>query len=148
MRDFRDAKTMAHALRNALQVKAVETTHSECLELIAKAFGFENWNILAAEIETAQSRASSAPPLAPAEDHDPAPQKPTTLYCSLCGKNQHEVSALIAGPTVFICDECVGLCNDIIDDKEVLRLLKTDRKTRITNIQQRTSIFALSPLQT
>ena len=60
MRDFRDAKTMAHALRNALQVKAVETTHSECLELIAKAFGFENWNILAAKIETAQSRRSGA----------------------------------------------------------------------------------------
>ena len=41
MRDFRDAKTMAHALRDALQVKAVETTHSECLELIAKAFGYD-----------------------------------------------------------------------------------------------------------
>jgi Glyoxalase superfamily protein len=39
MRDFRDAKAMAHALRDALKVRAVETTHSECLELIAKAFG-------------------------------------------------------------------------------------------------------------
>ena len=66
MRDFRDAKTMAHALRDALQVKAVETTHSECLELIAKAFGYANWNILSAKIEAAQSRASDAPPLAPA----------------------------------------------------------------------------------
>ena len=62
MRDFRDAKTMAHALRDALQGKAVETTHSECLELIAKAFGYENWNILSAKIEVAQSRALSAPP--------------------------------------------------------------------------------------
>lgn len=38
------------------------------------------------------------------------------LYCSFCGKSRHEVRKLIAGPTVFICDECVGLCNDIIRD--------------------------------
>ncbi len=38
------------------------------------------------------------------------------LYCSFCGKSQHEVRKLIAGPSVFICDECVGLCNDIIRD--------------------------------
>ena len=37
-----------------------------------------------------------------------------TLYCSFCGKSQHEVTKLIAGPTVFICDECVDLCDDII----------------------------------
>ena len=127
MRDFRDAKTMAHALRNALQAKAVETSHSDCLELIAKAFGYENWNILAAKIETAQSQASGAPPLAPAEQ-DPVPPKPTTLYCSFCGKSQHEVRTLIAGPTVFICDECVELSNDIIEDKEILSLLKTDEE--------------------
>ena len=37
-----------------------------------------------------------------------------TLYCSFCGKSQHEVRKLIAGPSVFICDECVDLCNDIM----------------------------------
>lgn len=46
------------------------------------------------------------------------------LYCSFCGKSQHEVRKLIAGPSVFICDECVELCNDIIreevEEKEVL----------------------------
>ena len=36
-----------------------------------------------------------------------------TLYCSFCGKSQHEVRKLIAGPTVFICDECVELCMDL-----------------------------------
>jgi len=40
-----------------------------------------------------------------------------TLYCSFCGKSQHEVRKLIAGPTVFICDECVGLCNDILREE-------------------------------
>ena len=39
-----------------------------------------------------------------------------TLYCSFCGKSQHEVRKLIAGPTVFICDECVELCMDIIKE--------------------------------
>ncbi len=44
-----------------------------------------------------------------------------TLYCSFCGKSQHEVRKLIAGPTVFICDECVELCMDIIrEDKSAL----------------------------
>ncbi len=40
-----------------------------------------------------------------------------TLYCSFCGKSQHEVKKLIAGPSVFICDECIDLCNDIILDE-------------------------------
>ncbi len=38
----------------------------------------------------------------------------STLYCSFCGKSQHDVKKLIAGPTVFICDECIELCNEII----------------------------------
>ena len=41
----------------------------------------------------------------------------TTLFCSFCGKSQHEVRKLIAGPTVFICDECVELCMDIIKEE-------------------------------
>jgi ATP-dependent Clp protease ATP-binding subunit ClpX len=39
------------------------------------------------------------------------------LYCSFCGKNQHEVRKLIAGPSVFVCDECIALCNDIISEE-------------------------------
>ncbi|MGZ8163411.1 MAG: ATP-dependent Clp protease ATP-binding subunit ClpX, partial [Methylobacter sp.] len=39
------------------------------------------------------------------------------LYCSFCGKSQHEVRKLIAGPSVYVCDECVDLCNDIIKDE-------------------------------
>ncbi len=47
-----------------------------------------------------------------------------TLYCSFCGKSQHEVRKLIAGPTVFICDECVELCNDIIKEESKGSLTK------------------------
>ena len=48
-----------------------------------------------------------------------------TLYCSFCGKSQHEVRKLIAGPTVFICDECVELCMDIIREEHKNHLVKT-----------------------
>ena len=46
------------------------------------------------------------------------------LYCSFCGKSQHEVRKLIAGPTVFICDECVELCMDIIKEENKSLLIK------------------------
>ncbi|MBM3565639.1 MAG: ATP-dependent Clp protease ATP-binding subunit ClpX [Alphaproteobacteria bacterium] len=48
-----------------------------------------------------------------------------TLYCSFCGKSQHEVRKLIAGPTVFICDECVELCMDIIREEHKTGLVKS-----------------------
>ncbi|MBH9553110.1 ATP-dependent Clp protease ATP-binding subunit ClpX [Inhella gelatinilytica] len=56
------------------------------------------------------------------------------LYCSFCGKSQHEVKKLIAGPSVFICDECIELCNDIIRDEvaapaPALRSAKSDLPT-------------------
>src|SRR4028119_406338 len=47
------------------------------------------------------------------------------LYCSFCGKSQHEVRKLIAGPTVFICDECVELCMDIIREENKSSLVKS-----------------------
>jgi hypothetical protein len=117
MRDFRDAKAMAHALRDALKGKAVETTHSESLELIAKAFGYDNWNILSAKIEPARPRAIDAG-TSPA-----AAQEPETLHCSFCAKSQHDVKKLIAGPSVYICDECVDLCVDIVRDGALWRVL-------------------------
>ncbi len=51
------------------------------------------------------------------------------LYCSFCGKSQHEVKKLIAGPSVFVCDECVDLCNDIIKEEvQSLNDIKTAEK--------------------
>ena len=111
MRDYRDAKAMAASLRQALKAKAVTLTHSESLELTAKAFALDNWNVLAAKIETA------AGPL-------PAPADPDgkTRFCSFCGKPQQEVAILIAGPEALICNECVQLCDDIIDDQSIAKL--------------------------
>ncbi|WLA79249.1 ClpX C4-type zinc finger protein [Bradyrhizobium elkanii] len=122
MRDFRDAKAMARSLRNALNARAIQTTHSESLELIAKAFGCETWNILSARIDAAGAQKQAA--------------QGGLLHCSFCGKNQHDVSKLVAGPAVFICDECIDLCTDIVDEnlnqliagsEEGARALSTDR---------------------
>ncbi len=124
MRDFRDAKTMAHALREALKGRAVETTHSESLELIAKAFGYDNWNILSAKIEAARPRAIDAA-ASPAAAQEPVP--PKTLHCSFCAKSQHDVQKLIAGPSVYICDECVDLCVDIVRDGALWKVLSVLR---------------------
>jgi hypothetical protein len=126
MRDYLDAKAMARSLRDALSAKALPITYSESLELIAKAFGYDNWNILAAKIDAAQPR----PDVQKSAEHG------NLLYCSFCGKNQHEVRKLVAGPAVYICDECVDLCTDIVDeqllrlvegDEESARVLSTDR---------------------
>ena len=59
-------------------------------------------------------------------DHDSG----KLLYCSFCGKSQHEVRKLIAGPSVFICDECVDLCNDIIQE-EMHTAQTTDDKSNL-----------------
>ena len=50
------------------------------------------------------------------------------LYCSFCGKSQHEVRKLIAGPSVFVCDECVELCNDIIREEMQEKTAAGDEK--------------------
>jgi len=121
MRDFRDSKAMAHSLRQALSDKSVTLTHSESLELVAKAFGFDNWNILAAKIEAEK----------PADRPEPAAAGPgKTLYCSFCGKSQYDVQKLIAGPTAFICNECVGLCDGIMLEGDIAHRLKAAQASR------------------
>ena len=117
MRDYRDAKVMARALRAGLAKQQLGVTHSQSLELTAKAFGFDNWNILAAKIDAARPAAA-----------EPAPKGAKTLFCSFCGKSQHDVKTLIAGPGSMICEECVGLCNDIVGHNAVVALLAADER--------------------
>ena len=112
MRDYRDAKAMAQSLRQSLTHDKLTVTHSRSLELVAQAFGLDNWNILAARIEADRPAAVEV--------------GPKTLHCSFCGKSQHDVRKLIAGPDVMICDECVALCNDVIEHTDVLALLSAD----------------------
>ena len=57
------------------------------------------------------------------EDHDKK-EKSSTSYCSFCGKSQHDVKKMIAGPTVFICHECVDLCVEIIKEENKMEKTK------------------------
>ncbi len=59
MRNYRDAKAMAATLRRAFQDKQISLSHSECLEIVARQFGFQNWNVLADKIGMASSPALS-----------------------------------------------------------------------------------------
>lgn len=56
------------------------------------------------------------------------PNRNETLYCSFCGKSQHEVKKLIAGPSVFVCNECINLCNDIIREEELTDVAVPEKK--------------------
>ena len=67
MRDCRDAKTMAQTLREALKARSVSLTHSESLELVARTFGFPDWNFLAAKIQATRPAIHSSVTPAPAD---------------------------------------------------------------------------------
>jgi len=117
MRDYRNAKAMAQTLRKALDEKSVTLSHSESLELIAKILGARDWNVLSAKL-AAENIA------VPAEPEAAAPSAAKSYACSFCGKSQHEVSKLIAGPGVFICDKCVGMCDEFLSESESNSLAK------------------------
>jgi ClpX C4-type zinc finger/Glyoxalase superfamily protein len=109
MRDFRDAKLMARSLCEALKPKSVVLTHSESLELIAAMFGVDNWNMLSAQIKAKEGASSERP------------------YCTFCRKASSEVEALVAGPGVYICDQCIALCSNTIEERSIAKMLrKTD----------------------
>ena len=80
-------KTMARALRRALKTKGVELGHGECLELVAKTFGFASWNVLVAQTG----------------GHDTSHAD----SCAFCGLLEGEVPRLLYGPTCNICERCV-----------------------------------------
>jgi hypothetical protein len=132
MRTYKDAKAMAKSLRDSLAARGVLLSRSECLEFIAKQFGFTDWNTLSAKVNVEPGR------LAPPEDSESAVQPaapegacqvsptavPEQLSCSFCGKSQHEVRGLIEGgcsnrgisACVFICDECIAFSTQIYAD--------------------------------
>ena len=62
------------------------------------------------------------------------------LYCSFCNKSQHEVKKLIAGPSVFICDECIDLCNDIVREEISTELASKSKGDELPTPKE---IFAL-----
>jgi hypothetical protein len=79
----------------------------ECIKLCNQILGEE----------AKRAEAAPEPKPAPSQGEGSAKRSDLMLCCSFCGKHQREVRKLIAGPTVYICDECIGLCNDIIAEE-------------------------------
>ena len=63
------------------------------------------------------------------------------LYCSFCGKSQHEVRKLIAGPSVYICDECIELCQEILEEEEDLKNPLTEEDAYVPTPQEMSKIL-------
>jgi Glyoxalase superfamily protein/ClpX C4-type zinc finger len=132
MRTHKDAKTMAKSLRGSLAARNVLLSHSDCLEIVAKEFGFADWNTLAAKLDVApphvvrskrfESALQSAIPEGTCKMSQTA--APEQLSCSFCGKSK--VRSLVEGgcsrdrgaphSCVFICDECVAFCAQVNAD--------------------------------
>jgi|SRR5215469_1124887 len=130
MRDFRNAKLMARSLCEALKAKSVSLTHSESLDVIAAIFGVDNWNILSAQIDATEKSGRSG------------------LRCTFCRRSANEIEALVAGPGVSICNECISLCTNVLEERNLTKLLDKDRaqgsksdpsSTLLERLQERTT---------
>ena len=116
----REVKARANKLREILADIDHKLKHAESLEIISKFDGFADWNTYSAHLkqenDTVDRNSKNENPAISSDeaDHSEKPDNNDILYCSFCGKSQHEVLKLIAGPEVQICDECVDLCVDIV----------------------------------
>jgi hypothetical protein len=132
MRTYKDAKTIAKSLRGSLAARSVLLSHSECLEIVAKEFGFADWNTLSAKLD-AESRHLARPEGAASAIRPAIPSATCRMsriaaheqiFCFFCGKSKHDVRSLIEGgcrnpalsQCVFICDECVAFSAQVIAD--------------------------------
>jgi hypothetical protein len=132
MRTYKDAKAMAKSLRDSMAARSILLSHSECIEIVAKQFGFADWNTLSAKLalefrgpEDAVSRHLTSPT---GRNPPLVSNRPTheQIFCSFCGKSKQDVRRLIEGgcrnpvhsQCVFICDECVVFSAQVIVDLE------------------------------
>ena len=119
------AKTMAKSLRDSLGRQNVSLSHSTCLEIVARQFGFADWNTLAAKLPAKEGRARPVDEVQSYTEMGGTSETTQTAVpwsaCSFCGKSRHEVRSLVGGcggweafrasrgperSNVFICDEC------------------------------------------
>jgi Glyoxalase superfamily protein/ClpX C4-type zinc finger len=119
------AKTMAKSLRDSLVRRNVSLSHSACLEIVARQFGFADWNTLSAKLPAQGGSARPVDEVQTYAEMDGTSETTQTAVpwsaCSFCGKSRHEVRSLVGGcggweafrasrgperSNVFICDEC------------------------------------------
>jgi hypothetical protein len=124
----KNAKTMAKSLRDSLVERNVSLSHSTCLEIVARQFGFADWNTLSAKLPAQRGLEIPLREVATRSEMDGSSQMTRTAVpwstCSFCGKSRHEVRSLVGGcggweafrasrgperSNVFICDECATL---------------------------------------
>ena len=124
----KNAKTMAKSLRDSLVDRNVSLSHSTCLEIVARQFGFADWNTLSAKLPTQGETEILLGEAETDPEMDGTSQVTGTAVpwstCSFCGKSRHEVRFLVGGcggweafrasrgperSNVFICDECTTL---------------------------------------
>ena len=125
-----EVKASANLLRDVLSAKGCQLKHSESLEIISRIDGYRDWNTYSADIAkmhlsrdmniSHEGDSSEGNPLKTESQEDKKEEK--LLYCNFCGRSQHDVLKLIAGPEVCICDECADRCVGIIDADETLKL--------------------------
>jgi hypothetical protein len=127
MSTYKNAKTMAKSLRAALDHHNISLSHSTCLEIIARQFGFNNWNTLSAKLSPEEETHVQSQDHKNTKESDEKSQTPVTMTpwsaCSFCGKSAKEVRSLVGGcggweafraargperSNVFICDECAN----------------------------------------
>jgi len=118
-----EVKARASKLRELLVGLGHQLKHTESLEVISKLEGYADWNTYTAYLTKTQKVVDRDPGTERTEvnsstpDHSQKSVDNRLLYCSFCGKSQHEVRKLIAGPSVFICDECTDICVDIVAEE-------------------------------
>lgn len=123
MKSPSEVKARAVKLREVLSDMGHKLKHSDSLEIISKFEGYPDWNTYTAELAKGQQTAeeglddTSTETTITLPDPTKMPEEGKLVYCSFCGRSQQEVRKLIAGPSVFICDVCVDLCNDIITEE-------------------------------
>ena len=124
----KNAKTMAKSLRDSLVDRNVSLSHSTCLEIVARQFGFDDWNTLSAKLPAQGELEIPLDEVGTHAEMDVTSQMTRTTApwstCSFCGKSRHEVRSLVGGcggweafrasrgperSNVFICDECATL---------------------------------------
>jgi len=133
MRTYKDAKLMAKSLRDSLAARGLVLSHSECIEIVAKQFGFADWNTLSAKVNAVESHHVARPEDAASAVRPSISGVPyltsritahERVFCSFCGASKHEVRSLIEGgcrnpapsQCVFICDQCVTFSAQVMDD--------------------------------
>lgn len=133
-----EAKARASKLRDILDNHGHQLKHTESLEVISKLEGAADWNTYSAHLKMLERNPGgrNTSISSPANDQRKTPDEDRLLYCSFCDKSQHNVRALIAGPNIFICDNCTDKCIGILIETQTLLPGKIENMPKLESLIQ------------